>query len=220
MQEKYIHQPLSNLRGRLLTMAAKAQQAVDDACHAILNRDQARAHSVLDGDVEINDLENDIDNASLNILARTQPVAKDLRMIMTAVRMVVDLERIGDEAVVMAERVLLSKSALPLDIMNNLAQIMERTRKMLGDALSAFRDNNRDLAVDVRSYDEYTAQLMVDIYNRLMQHVRDQSVDPWDSVHLIIILRALDRICRRSENIAEHTYFMLEGISIKHRAVE
>ena len=57
---------------------------------------------------------------------------------------------------------------------------------------------------------------MVSIYNRLMEDVRDQRLDPWDSMHIILITRALDRICRRTENIAEHTYFMIEGISLKH----
>ncbi len=215
-QEYYIHQLIDNLRTKLLTMGAKAQQALDDACQSVLTRDLARASSVMDGDVDIDNLENEIDAASLNILARTQPVAKDLRFIMTAVRMVVDLERIGDESVIVAERVILSENPVANDIRNDLSQLMDRSRLMLRNALTAFRDGNTHLALSVSHYDDETAQLMVSIYNRLMEDVRAQKIDPWDSMHIILITRALDRICRRAENIAEHTYFMLEGISLKH----
>ncbi len=215
-QENYIHQLIDNLRTKLLTMGTRAQQALDDACQSVLTRDLARATSVMDGDVDIDNLENEIDAASLNILARTQPVARDLRFIMTAVRMVVDLERIGDEAVVVAERVMLAENPVPESICKDLSRFMERSRLMLGNALMAFRDGNAHLALSVRHYDDETAQLMVSIYNRLMEDVRDQHIDPWDSMHIILITRALDRICRRAENIAEHTYFMLEGISLKH----
>ncbi|MEG2005644.1 MAG: PhoU domain-containing protein, partial [Bilophila sp.] len=112
-QETFIHQRLDSLRTRLLTMGAKTQQALDDASMAVLNKDLPRAAAVLDGDCEIDALENEIDEAALTCLARSQPVARDLRFIMASVRMVLDLERIGDEAVTIAERVLLSENLLP-----------------------------------------------------------------------------------------------------------
>ena len=99
-QEHYTQQLLDNLRAKLLIMGSKTQQALDDAAIAVLNHDLPRAAAVLDGDTDIDDLENQIDEATLNILARTQPVARDLRFLMSVVRMVLDLERIGDESVV------------------------------------------------------------------------------------------------------------------------
>ena len=107
-QEHYKQQLLDNLRAKLLIMGSKTQQALDDAAIAVLNHDLPRAAAVLDGDTDIDDLENEIDEATLNILARTQPVARDLRFLMSVVRMVLDLERIGDESVVVAEQVTLS----------------------------------------------------------------------------------------------------------------
>lgn len=106
-QEHYTQQLLDNLRAKLLIMGSKTQQALDDAAIAVLNHDLPRAAAVLDGDTDIDDLENQIDEATLNILARTQPVARDLRFLMSVVRMVLDLERIGDESVVVAEQVTL-----------------------------------------------------------------------------------------------------------------
>ena len=108
-QEHYTQQLLDNLRAKLLIMGSKTQQALDDAAIAVLNHDLPRAAAVLDGDTDIDDLENQIDEATLNILARTQPVARDLRFLMSVVRMVLDLERIGDESVVVAEQVTSSK---------------------------------------------------------------------------------------------------------------
>lgn len=215
--ETFIHQLMDNLRVRLLTMGAKAQQALEDACLAIENRDFPRAAAVLDGDTDIDNLENEIDEASLNILARTQPVARDLRFIMVAVRMVLDLERIGDESVTIAERLMLNEHQVPSSVEKELFQLMERAREMLQKALTAFREEDAATALAVSRYDDETAQFMVTIFQKLMMDVQEQKVAAWDSMHIILITRALDRICRRAENIAEHTYFMVQGISLKHR---
>lgn len=215
-QENFIHQRMDNLRIRLLTMGAKTQQALEDACLAIQNRDLPRAAAVLDGDAEIDTLENEIDEAALNILARTQPVARDLRFIMTSVRMVLDLERIGDESVIIAERLMLNEHQIPSSVEKELFQLMERACKMLQQALMAFREEDAPTALAVSHYDDETAQFMVTIFQKLMTDVQEQKVSAWDSMHIILITRALDRICRRAENIAEHTYFMIEGISLKH----
>lgn len=216
-QETFIHQRLDHLRTRLLMMGVKTQQALADANTAIRNKDLPRAAAVLDGDSEIDDLENEIDEASLNLLARSQPVAKDLRFIMAAVRMVLDLERIGDEAVTIAERAMLSDNLLPRLVEKDLTDLMARSQEMLRNALNAFCEEDAAAALAVSRYDEETAQMIVAIFQKLMQQVREQSVDAWDSMHLILITHALDRVCRRAENIAEHTYFMLEGVSLKHR---
>ena len=73
------------------------------------------------------------------------------------------------------------------------------------------------IAVAVSRYDDETAQMMVNIFQKLMQAVGDRTLEPWDSMHIVLITRALDRVCRRAENIAEHAYFMVEGVSLKHR---
>lgn len=203
------------LRTRLLTMGSKAQQALGDACLAVRDRDLPRAAAVLDGEADIDNLENEIDESSLNILVRTQPVARDLRFVMSAVRMVQDLERIGDEAVIIAERATLTEHCIPASVGSDLTRLTDRAKDMLDRAMAAFRDADAALAVS-RSDDE-TAQLMIAIIQKLMEDVRRQAVDPWESMHIVLVTRALDRICRRAENIAEHTYFMVEGVSLKHR---
>ena len=214
--ESHNQQLLDNLRTQLLIMGAKTQQAIDDASRATLNRDLPRAAAVLDGDADIDELENEIDGITLGILARTQPVARDLRFIMASVRMVLDLERIGDEAVIIAEQVTLWEKEAPLLVRKDLQTLFARTADMLRSALLSFQNADAPLALTVSRYDEETAQIMVSIFQKIMQAVKEQQLDPWDSMHIILVTRALDRICRRAENIAEHAYFMVEGISLKH----
>ena len=215
-QEQYLQQQIDQLRTQLLVMGVRTRQALHDACLAVLTGDGKLANSVLDGDAAIDELENQIDTASLNILARNQPVARDLRLVVAGVRMVLDLERIGDEAVVIAERVILAERLLLPAIRSDFVSLMDRARSMLDDALTAFRDANSTLAYKVCREDDESAQLMVTMYSSLMEGVQAGTIRPWDSMHVILSIRALDRICRRAENLAEQTCFLLEGISLKH----
>ena len=200
-QEHYTQQLLDNLRAKLLIMGSKTQQALDDAAIAVLNHDLPRAAAVLDGDTDIDDLENQIDEATLNILARTQPVARDLRFLMSVVRMVLDLERIGDESVVVAEQVTLSDKPIPSIVEKDLRALCTRTSAMLRNSLLAFQNGDAPSALAVSRYDDETAQMMVNIFQKLMQAVGDRTLEPWDSMHIVLITRALDRVCRRAEMI-------------------
>ena len=216
-QEHYTQQLLDNLRAKLLIMGSKTQQALDDAAIAVLNHDLPRAAAVLDGDTDIDDLENQIDEATLNILARTQPVARDLRFLMSVVQgKRVDL---GGRRIIkdVAEQVTLSDKPIPSIVEKDLRALCTRTSAMLRNSLLAFQDGDAPSALAVSRYDDETAQMMVNIFQKLMQAVGDRTLEPWDSMHIVLITRALDRVCRRAENIAEHAYFMVEGVSLKHR---
>ena len=175
-QEHYTQQLLDNLRAKLLIMGSKTQQALDDAAIAVLNHDLPRAAAVLDGDTDIDDLENQIDEATLNILARTQPVARDLRFLMSVVRMVLDLERIGDESVVVAEQVTLSDKPIPSIVEKDLRALCTRTSAMLRNSLLAFQNGDAPSALAVSRYDDETAQMMVNIFQKLMQAVGDRLI--------------------------------------------
>ncbi len=216
-QENYLHQLVDKLRTQLLIMGVKTHKALEDAVRAIKQRDPDIARMVREGDEAIDTLENEIDEASLNILIRSQPVAKDLRIIMTAVRMVLDLERIGDEAVNIADQVTLMKDMNVTSVDTELTMLGQRSIKMLDDALQAFKDGNSELALEVSRYDVETAEIMAKVYHNIMDQVQSGAMTPWASMHIIFIIRSLDRIFRRAENIAEHAYFMVEGVSLKHQ---
>ena len=215
-QETHLHQLMDRLRTQLLIMGVKTRQALGEAVRAACQRDADMARAVLDGDAAIDMLENEIDEASLNILIRTQPVARDLRFIMTAVRMVLDLERIGDEAVTVAEQVLLMEGMNTSALGQDLPLLGRRAEEMLQHALEAFQHGDAEQALKVSRYDEETARVMTRLYQEIMEQVQAGSMTPWTSMHVLFMVRSLDRVCRRAENIAEHAYFMVEGVSLKH----
>ena len=144
-------------------------------------------------------------------------MAKDLRFILTAVRMVLDLERIADEAVTIGRQVEHLPEALPSELEQDLARYMQLAFDMLDTSLGAFRNEDVNAGMTVFHSTDESVRLLLAIYEKLMDAVRRNLVDPGVAVPLILIVRSIDRICRRSENIVEHLCFMCDGITVKHR---
>lgn len=218
-QENHLQQMLVTLRTRLLVMCAATGLALEDACKALRDGDMGRAGAVIDGDAVIDALENEIDDKALSLLARAQPVARDLRFVVSALRMVSDLERIGDEASSIAERAIIMQDLLPLPIMEEVSRLMDMACMLYNSSVTAFRDGDRELALSVCRGDDDASQMEIRIIQRLMQDMGG-NMDPHVGMHIILITRALNRIWRRASNIAEHAYFVMEGVSIKHKKVE
>jgi len=224
-KETQLEQCLAQLRTRLLVMCAAVGIAVDEACDALAGGNVGKANAVVDGDAAINAMENDIDELSLSILVRNQPVAQDLRFVVAALRMVIDLERIGDEAASIAERAVILHEALPVPVMDAAAALMETAKQTYKRAVEAFRtlDGEKALALcrkDTERVDE-GGQDEVKALHQIMDYfcldaTTANSGKSYAGMHGILICRSLNRICRRSANIAEHTYFIAEGVNIKH----
>ncbi len=216
--ENQLQQMIVTLRTRLLVMSAMVGLALDDACKSLQEGDVGRASAVIDGDAAINELENEIDAKALSILARTQPVASDLRFVISAMRMVLDLERIADEAARMAEFAMLMEGLdhVDEDIVQDIKSLMQKAREIYSAAIDAFREGNHEKALKVRQQEDEAALLDVHIMHKL-SHRPD--VDPQLSIHVILISRTLNRAWRHAINLAEHTYFIYGGESLKHRRV-
>ena len=208
---------LRGLRTELLTMGSLVQMAYSKARNAVLLRDVKVAEDVVKGDDVIDEMELELDEKCTSVIARTQPVAKDLRFILTAVRMVLDLERIADEAVTIGRQVRLLPEALPSELEQDLARYMQLAFDMLDTSLGAFRSEDVTQGMTVFQSTDESVQLLLSIYGKLMEAVRKDLVEPEVAVPLILIVRSIDRICRRSENIVEHLCFMCDGITVKHR---
>ena len=218
-QETHLQQMLTQLRTRLLVMCAATGIALDDACEALRTGNVGRASAVVEGDAAIDELENEIDAMALSLMVRAQPVAHDLRFVVGTLRMVVDLERIGDEAASIAERAILMQGLTPLPVMEAVLGLMETAKTAYKDAVEAFRSNDIPKALKLcRMEDEMTQQEVV-VLQHIMESVcsREQADLPYTTMHSILICRALNRISRRSANIAEHAYFIANGVSIKHK---
>jgi len=224
MKETQLQYLLEQLRTRLLVMCVTVEEAVENACAALCQNNVARAEAVIEHDVKVDDLENEIDEMALSLMARTQPVARDLRFVISAVRMVIDLERIGDEAASIAERAVLMQSLPKFPEFTHLEDMMRMAQKALHEAIAAFREGNPALALQICRGDDDITQMEMHLIQNIMDRLTNGEANPgiggWCIMHAILIARALNRIFCRASNIAEHTYFMVEGVSIKHRKVD
>ncbi len=213
---------LVTLRTRLLVMCAETSIALENAQQALVNKDIAKASSVIEGDASINALENEIDDRALCIMIRTQPMATDLRFVIGALRIVSDLERICDEAVSISEHVLLMKDMEQAKCMDSIFSFFKSARQAVDATFEAFRNNDAAKAKELSSGDSDALQEEVRILQILMDHISkkdsnpEDSIDPELAMHLILIIHSITRIWRRSVNFAEQIYFCLEGVSLKH----
>lgn len=185
------------------------------------HNNMGRAGAVVDGDAEINALENEIDSMALTLLVRNQPVAQDLRFTVAALRMVIDLERIGDEAANIAERAMILHEELPEPVLDAVGLLMADAVRLYAEAVAVFREEDAEKALQICRNDDESTQLEVTALHRIMDYFcpdddNSKNGKTHAGMHGILICRALNRICRRAANIAEHTYFYATGVNIKH----
>ncbi len=218
--ENHVHMLIDDLRTRLLFMASKSQHAFESTCTALEKFDYDLAEQIIDGDEEINELEVEIDDSALSILVRTQPVASDLRLLVVAIRLVTELERIADESSNIATRVVLMREQNPTQLPETLLNLSRKAQLMLDESITAFKDKNSHLAQTLRTQHDEIVGLMVKSLEYCITSISNKTLSPWLAMHYILITRALERIAGRAVNIAEHTYFLVEGINIKHRAIK
>ncbi len=220
-KQTQLQQALTQLRTRLLVMCAAVGIAVDEACEALSSGNMGRASAVVDGDTAVNALENEIDEMALSLLVRNQPVAHDLRFVVATLRMVIDLERIGDEAASIAERAIILNEAPPEPVMEAVRPLMDSAILLYKKAVEAFRAGDIDAAIEICRGGDEIAQLEVAALHRVMDYFCPERGSEqnrlYAGMHGILICRALNRICRRAANIAEHTYFLVRGVDIKHK---
>ena len=227
MQEKetQLQQMLTQLRTKLLVMAAAVGIALDDACAALEEGNAGRAAAVVDGDAAVNDMENEIDDLALSLLVRNQPVAQDLRFVVGASRMVIDLERIGDEAASIAELTILMENPLPREVMESIGPLMRSALTMYKQSVEAFRASDMEQGLRLCRLDDEITQQEVSALQRVIEFFcgkenEERKGMSYGGMNGILICRSLNRICRRCSNIAEHTYFIVEGLNIKHKLPE
>ncbi len=220
-QETYLHSQLEQLRTRVLVMCATVEESVANACTALREGNMEIANAVIDADCDIDALENEVDEMALSLMARSQPVARDLRFIVSALRIVIDLERIGDEAANIAERALLLRETPRLPLPELMQQMMYMAQQALHGAIVAFREEDIPLALQICRDKDDIAQLEVHLLQKVMNDLtkpaNGKEARGWPTLHSILIARSLSRIVGRASNIAEQCYFLKQGVSIKHR---
>jgi phosphate transport system protein len=215
-QRAHFSKKLEDLRVKVLCMAALSESAVHKAIKAYLENDSDLAEAVIVGDEAINEMEDQIDNFCLELLALDQPMAVDLRTIIGAQRITVNLEQLGDEAVNLAHRAMFLASRPPMPHnpkMENLANIV---KLMLSEALKAYVDDDVTLAGQVCRMDDKADDLTIGILRQLVAEMVSESRIVERGVHAIIGARHLERVGDLATNVAESVVFIVEGTSMKH----
>ena len=209
-------QGLDELRQKLLRMGGLAEQAVDRACQAYIDRDLSRCQMVLEGETQINVAEREIDELAFDMLAMQQPMAVDLRFILAVTKINADLERVGDQAVNIAERVMdmvdLPKVDLPVDI----ARMSTAVSAMVRRALESFIEGKAELAEAVLEMDNVIDRMKDDAFITLVKVMNDRHEATRQALDTLLIARNLERVADHATNIAEDVIFWVRGADVRH----
>jgi len=214
----HFQQELNELKSELLRMAGLAERAISNAVEALVKRDTPLAKKTIQGDAQINEMEINIDERCLNLLALHQPMAADLRFITSAMRINTELERIGDQAVNIAERVIFLNQEAQLKPYIDIPRMAEITQSMVKDVLDAFVNGDAKLARSVCERDDQVDALNDQVFRELLTYMMSDPKTITRAVHLIIVSRCLERIADHATNIAEGVIFMVQALVIKHHA--
>ena len=218
--ERHFHHDLQTLQDRLSEMAGRAETALTKSMEAIKSRDSKLAGEVVAEDMAIDRLELQVESQCLNFLGLQQPVARDLRSLVAAIRISNHLERIGDHAVNIAQSAARLSSLPAMKPFDDLTRMAERTVAMLRDAVSAWLDHNTLLAKQICERDSEIDTLKAQIFAKLTtMMLHDPEAVP-RALEQVLVSRNLERIADLATNIAEETIFVTEARVIKHHADE
>jgi phosphate transport system protein len=207
---------LDELREKLLKMGGMAEQAVDRACRAYRERDLTLCHRVLENESLINAAEREIDGIALDLLAMQQPMAIDLRFILAVVKINADLERVGDQAVNIAERVMdmmeLPAAELPVDV----PRMASAAAAMVQRALESFIEGKAELAQAVLEMDNVVDRMRDEAFISLVRTMNEDPATTRQALDALLIARNLERVADHATNIAEDVIFWVRGADVRH----
>lgn len=215
---RHFHDELALLKQRLLDMSERAESLVALSVEALLERDRDKAIAVIEADEELDRLEVEAENQAIAMLALQQPMARDLRFLIGAIKVSSDLERVGDHAVNIAQcAVRLVDQRLTVPAVPALADMARRARAMLSDALDAFIRGDGALGRAVGKADDEVDAQHEGIFRALLADMMGdpQSIAP--SLELLLVSRNLERVADLATNIGEDAVYLAEGKQIRHR---
>jgi len=213
---KQFEQQLRALKDKLLLMSHHAEKMIADSIRALVERRPSLAEDVIKSDDTMDQLELVIDNMCYEILALEQPVARDLRFIATALKIVRDIERIGDIAVNIAERATELIQEPEMKRLIDLPIMAEASQRILKDSLDAFVNSDAELAEKVIRDDTFVDDCYEQIFRELLTYMIEDTRNISRALKLIFIAKHLERVGDHSANIAEMVVFMVKGQDIRH----
>jgi phosphate transport system protein len=217
---RHFQEELQQLKTRLLEMGGLAEDRVRTVVQALVDRDPALIDRVLSGDGPINQLHIEVDSRCFKLLALHQPMAVDLRAIVSAVKINTDLERVGDLAINIAEAVKRYMRHPPVKALIDIPRMAEIAQRMLRDALDAFVRRDTELAHTVLNEDDALDSLKTQVFRELLTYMLQDPSTIEPSLDLILVSRHLERIGDHATNIAEDVIFMVSARDVRHHAGE
>ena len=217
---RHFQEDLDTLKERLLAMGGLAEERVREAVRALTERDPGAVDGILIGDEPINDLHMEVDDRCFKLLALHQPMAADLRVIVAAVKINTDLERVGDLAVNIAEAAKRYLQHPPVKPLIDIPRMGDLAQKMLRDALDAFVRRDMVLAEAVLAADDTLDALKTQIFRELLTYMLQapETIEP--AIDLILISRHLERIGDHATNVAEDVIFILSARDVRHHGAD
>jgi phosphate transport system protein len=208
---------LDELKENLLMMAGLAEQAIQRAIEAYRVRDLSICDLVSRSENAINRLERDIDQAALDLLAMEQPMAIDLRFILSVIKINADLERVGDAAKSISDRVRNMEQMAVADLPVDIPRMATLSAEMVRKSLQAFIEADADIARNVLTMDDAVDAMNRAAYKSLTKVMEEQSYIAPQALNALMISRALERVADHATNIAEDVIFWVQGDDVRHR---
>ena len=207
---------LRGLRATLLKMGGLVERQIAEAIDALVNRDTELANEVIARDKEVNRMDIETDETCIRLLALHQPAGSDLRFITTGLKITTDLERIGDNAVNIAERVLELNEEPQIKPYIDIPRMASIAQSMVKDSIDAFMRQDVSLANEVCTRDDEVDGLNRQVYRELLSYMAEDPRLIGRATRILFISKYLERIADHAENIAEMVTFMVKGKMIKH----
>jgi phosphate transport system protein len=215
---RHFHDDLATLKQRLLEMSERAETLIDLAVRALVARDRAAAEAVIAEDEQLDRLEVETEQLAISLLALQQPMARDLRFLVGAIKVSSDLERVGDHAVNIAQSTvrLVDAHAMPVPL-PALEDMARRARDMLSQSLDAFIRADAALGRRVTRADDAVDAAHEGIFRVLLTHMMGDARTIATSLELLLVSRNLERVADLATNIGEDAVYLAEGTPIRHR---
>jgi phosphate transport system protein len=213
---RHFHEELEALKQTLLAMGGLVEDQIRRVMKALLERDDVMAQEVIERDRQVNTYDVEVDEQCVSLLALHQPAAGDLRFITTAMKIVTDLERIGDQAVNIAQRVLELNVEPQLKPYIDLPRMAEKAQRMVKESLDAFVARDTALARQVCGEDAEVDALKEQIFRELLTFMMEDPRTIPRAIRLILISRFMERVADHATNIAEMVIYMVEGKMVRH----
>ncbi|HZL52542.1 MAG TPA: phosphate signaling complex protein PhoU [Terracidiphilus sp.] len=217
MPRIHFHQQLAELKDKLMAMAALAQQAVETAVDAFLQRDKGLCKFVKQNEAAINTAQRELDEMAYELLAKEQPMAIDLRFILAVIKINGDLERIGDQSMGIARRTKEIINMDEVDLPVDFAAMGEFAGRMIRSAVQALLDGDARLADSVREMDDEIDRMNHRAHADLLKLIEEQPQFTQQAMKGILVAKNLERIADHASNIATDVIFWIRGADVRHQ---